>query len=591
MSQPPPEPATLPVPPDPPPGLEQRVAELEGTLARLEARLSALEVGGPMRRPRSVEEESEPEVSLLPQSPIEIMGLVGRVCLILAGAFLIRAFSDAGRLPLPAGVPLGLAYGMLWAFQADRAGRAGRRVAASFHAVTSALIVYPLLLEATTKFHVLSPGLAALALLGVTGVLAAVCWRQDLHGMFWATVLAALGTGFVLMLATAALEAFTAAFILLGAASLWLTYGRRWYGIRWPVALVADVSVFALTSLVAWSGGPPEAYRHLSPGRAAALGLALVGVYLGSLVVRILQRHRAVNPFEAIQAALVLLVGFGGALRAAHAAGSGEAALGALAFACGAGCYALAFAFVERQTETGANFTFFSSVALVFVLAGCLILLPGPARVLGLVLLGLLSVGLSLRYRRSILRTHGTVALALAALSSDLLARSLDVFFRPAQASGDPFGGAALLVLASLAAAHAAGIWARRPEDEAPWAVRLPSFILAALALVGLSAMVMAVLTRLLAGAPPEPAAMAVTRTGVLAAAAVALAGIGRLAPASEAVWLVYPVLALSGLKLLVEDFAKGRPLTLFLALGLLGVALVVAPWILKGRKAPAPEG
>lgn len=569
---------------EPPPGAEQRLALLEATVARLETRLAALEAGAPLRRPRPVEEEPEADLRPLPRSPLEVMAQVGRVFLILAGAFLIRALSDAGRLPLPAGVALGLAYGVLWAVLADRAGGAGRRMAAAFHAVTAALVAFPLLLEATVKFHVLGPGLAAMALLGVTVLLAGVCWRRDLHGVFWACVLAGLATGFGLMLATAALEAFTAVFLVLGAGSLWLTYGRRWHGIRWPVALVADVSVFALTSLAAWSGGPPEAYRHLVPGRAIALGLGLVAVYLGSLAARILQRHRAVNPFEALQAAVVLLVGFGGALRVAHATNSGEAALGLLAFACGAACYVLAFAFVERQTETGANFAFFSSVALVFVLAGCLIVLPGSARTFGLLLLGLLSVGLALRHRRAVLLIHGTVALAVASLASGLVGRSLEVVLRPAELPAEPFGGAALLVLAALACAHAAGVQARGAEP-ARWPVRLPSFVLAALAALGLCALAMALLTRLVAGDPPEPAAMAVTRTAVLAGAAVFLAGLGRVAPASEAAWLVYPVLGLAGLKLLVEDFAKGRPLTLFLALGLLGAALVLAPRLLKGRR------
>ena len=90
------------------------------------------------------------------------------------------------------------------------------------------------------------------------------------------------------MLATAALEAFSAVFIALGGASLWLTYGRRWHGIRWPVALVADLSVFALTSLAAWSGGPPEAYRHLSAPRAILLGLLGLRLalhdYIGHLI-------------------------------------------------------------------------------------------------------------------------------------------------------------------------------------------------------------------------------------------------------------------------------------------------------------------
>lgn len=576
--------------PEPPPTADQRLALLETTVARLEARLSVLEAGATLRRARTVEEEPEADVQLLPGSPMEVMALVGRVCLILAGAFLIRALSDAGRLPLPAGVALGLAYGVLWAVQADRAGAAGRRLAASFYAVTAGLIAFPLLLEATVKFHVLSPGLAAAGLLGVMVLFAAVCWRRDVHGLFWASTLAGLATGFALMLATAALEAFTSVFLLLGAGSLWLTYGRRWHGIRWPVALVADLAVFALTSLVAWSGGPPEAYRHLVPGRAVALGLGLVAVYLGSLAVRILQRHRAVNPFEVVQAGVVLLVGFGGAVRAAQAGGGGAVWLGVLAFLAGAACYALAFDFVEQQRDTGGNFAFFSTIALAFVVASCLIALSGSVRIFGLTLLGLFSVGLARRFGRDVLLAHGTAALAVAALASGLVGRSLEVFLRPAQVPAEPFGGAAFAVLAALGSAHAAAVWGRGSEG-AGWARRLPSFLLAALFLLGGSALAMALLTRAVAGDPPEPAAMAVTRTAVLAVAAVLLAGLGRVAPASEAAWLVYPVLGLAGLKLLVEDFAKGRPLTLFLALGLLGAALVLAPRLLKGRGAPGEAG
>ena len=52
-----------------------------------------------------------------------------------------------------------------------------------------------------------------------------------------------------------------------------------------------------------------------------------------------------------------------------------------------------------------------------------------------------------------------------------------------------------------------------------------------------------------------------------------------------EASWLVYPVLVLGGLKLLVEDFPAGRPLTLLIALALYGGALVLAPRLARKRK------
>jgi hypothetical protein len=45
-----------------------------------------------------------------------------------------------------------------------------------------------------------------------------------------------------------------------------------------------------------------------------------------------------------------------------------------------------------------------------------------------------------------------------------------------------------------------------------------------------------------------------------------------------EAGWLSYALLALGGIKLIVEDFPRGRPGTLFLALAFYGAALILAP-------------
>jgi len=42
-----------------------------------------------------------------------------------------------------------------------------------------------------------------------------------------------------------------------------------------------------------------------------------------------------------------------------------------------------------------------------------------------------------------------------------------------------------------------------------------------------------------------------------------------------EAGWLVYPALAATGLKILLEDLPRGRPATLFLAFALYGAALI----------------
>jgi len=44
--------------------------------------------------------------------------------------------------------------------------------------------------------------------------------------------------------------------------------------------------------------------------------------------------------------------------------------------------------------------------------------------------------------------------------------------------------------------------------------------------------------------------------------------------------WLVYPVLAAGGVRLVLDDFRHSEPSTLFIALALYGAALAFAPRI-----------
>jgi hypothetical protein len=53
------------------------------------------------------------------------------------------------------------------------------------------------------------------------------------------------------------------------------------------------------------------------------------------------------------------------------------------------------------------------------------------------------------------------------------------------------------------------------------------------------------------------------------------LGWLGRREAWREAGWLVYPLLAATGLKILLEDLPRGRPATLFVAFALYGAALV----------------
>jgi hypothetical protein len=590
--------------------LEARLEALATAVLRLEARIATLEGAAPAhsRPPEALSQELSRSAAALSAValPVEglpgtvsLMGLIGRVCLILGGATLIRALVDAGSIHRGWGVALGLAYALIWSLLADRARS---KLDAAFHALASILIAYPLLVESSARFGILTPGLAALLLLTVTCLHIAVAWRRDLHPIIWAATLASLGSGLALMAALRAIEPFLAVFLLLGVGSLWLTYGRKWHGLRWPVALAADLGVLILTSLAAWPGGTPEAYHGITPGRGMLLALALVLGYLGSFALRMLQRQRAVTAFEVTQTTLVLLLGFGGALRVGLAAGTGVGLLGAGAALAGVGCYATALPFAEDLEATRANFNFFTFLGLIFLLLGGPLLLPLPTFAVLVGFLGLGAMQAGLQVRRTVPMLQSGLYLGAAAAASGLAAWTFRAFLGPA-GPVTPLASAGLLVLACLAGTLALFLL-RRPAASTTAKVRPLLLLLGAATAAGFGALaIRAGSLALGAGSSAGPDAgpvdaglLAVLRTAVLSSLAILLAWSGRRLSALNLRWLVYPLLVVTALKFLFEDLAVGRPLTLFLGFMCFGTTLILAPRLLKtptpteGGGAPNPS-
>ncbi|WP_257304675.1 hypothetical protein [Geothrix campi] len=560
-------------------GLEARVEALEATLQATPGRPAPTALPFPPTRPRT---EEAPLLDPSLPSPTRVLGLIGRVCLILGGAYLIRTLVDAGTVPHGVGVGLGLAYAATWAILGLRARRP---LDAAFRTLASILIAYPLVVESSTHFGILAPGVAAFILVAAAGLHAVVAWRRDLHAVLWMATLAALGSGFIVMMAQRAIEPFAAAFLALGAGALWLTYGRRWHGLRWPTALAADAGVLILTLLAAWPGVSQSVYRGLSQNRALFLALALAAIYIGSFAVRMLQRRRVVNAFEYIQTALVLLVGFGGAVRVSLASGSGTALLGAGVSLAGVGCYAAAVPFVDDQEETRANFNFFTFLALIFLLLGGSFVLPPPVFATGCGVLGLVAMLAALRLRRKVLVYQSGLYLTASALASGLGAWALHVFMDPAGPTAPPTP-AGLACLVALFATLAVFL-ARRPPDPVTVLMRPAVLVMGALAAVGLGALG---IWACCGGRTPDPGGLALARTLVLSALAIALAWLGRRVPVLELRWMVYPLLAVTTLKFLFEDLAQGRPLTLFLAFMGFGATLIAAPRLLRNPAAPETD-
>ena len=330
-------------------------AELLARIKALETRVAALETV-----------VAEPEAEAPAAAPVApepgalaggaALGLTGRTCLILGGAFLIRSLTDSGSLPAPAGVALGLGYAALWALLAHRSASKGQGPWAAFQVFAAAAIAFPLLWETTVRLKAMPPGLSSAAMFLWSTLFVSVAIGHNLRRVAWMTVLGSLATAFSIMAATSAITEFAPFFILAGGATLILSGDGTWRGLRWPAALAADLAILAMVLLFLSPGGSELLARDLRPDLVLASALTFVGLNLGAFLYRILSRPRAVGAFEVFQTVAVLSVGFLGAVRVALASGGGMGLLGVSALAFGLGCYACAFAFVGKETEGSLDF-------------------------------------------------------------------------------------------------------------------------------------------------------------------------------------------------------------------------------------------
>jgi hypothetical protein len=531
----------------------------------------------PMRPEAAASEDAEAlEVPALPQGGL---ALAGRTLLVLAGAYLVRALTDAGTLPAFTGVALGLAYAGFWQLRAGREALGGRRASAALHALASSVIAFPLVWETTARFGLLGPRGAGLAVVALSALGLAVAWRSHLTADAWLTTLAACAT--VLALLASTHDPVTALLTLLpiAAALEWLAFRDAWLGLRWCVAASADTVAILLVA-VTLRPHPPESYPALTASGAAGALLALPALYITGIAARTLLRGQPVRLFEAVQGTLAVLVGLGGARRvlAAHELPGALPAL--LAVGLGGLCYAVAFAHAERRPGQGRNFYFYSTAGGLLSLGGTLELGLGSALPLVWAGLGLAAVALGRRFERTTLCVHGALYLTAGAAGSGLL-----------QAGGLALAGptAAACAWAAWAVAGGAAVaWAvlagdqRRPESVA---ARLPRLLVAFLVVLALAGAARWALEATLGDELRSDAgAAAVARSAVLAALVVGLAWLARRGQ-PELAWLVYPLVALGGLKLLMQDLRAGRPATLVLSLGLYGAVLILVPRLLKSRE------
>ncbi len=568
--------------------VSRRLRALEARLADLEAQLAA-GGGGGGREPAGVSRRLAPASAPPPRDPTApwLPGL-GRMMLVLAGAYLLRALTEAGALAATLGVTAGVAYALSAVWLTDRLARAGNRTGASLLGTASALVAYPLLWETATRQQ-LPTAAAALCLALVTSLGLAAASRHRLTELGWLYVLGALVTATGLAWQSPSPALFGIEVVFLGAATAWFAYGRGWWGPRWPVAAAANALVLLLVALAIRQGEPLAGRPRPAHGPALALALLLPATYLATFCSQLLRRRRAAGPFEILQSLGCILAGVAGAALVLHADGRPLAPLGAVVLLLGLAAQAAAFGVVQRRRDGDWSLFYFAGLGLLLMMAGTALVLPPSwlAYVWGA--LGIAAAAAGGRRDQWILRLHSVAYLAGAAVAAGLAGSALRALVWPAPTAGGRPGTAALTVWLLAILGYALLTATRHRRAPAAWE-RLPRFLVAMIAIGGAAALVVLGLEGWLArwGLGSQAAVLAAVRSFVLAAAAVATAAASRRVRLRELGWFVGPALVLGGIKLLAEDVRHGTPASLFFGFACFGIALIVAPRLRRRVGLPA---
>jgi hypothetical protein len=557
--------------------LSRQVRKLEERVHALEQRLGMPPTERPAAVPAPQRAGGIPESSLAETA--KAVPVVGRALLGLAGAYLLRALTEGGVLPVHVGVAAGILYALCWLPLATRVAAAHRAVAA-VHAATSVAILMPLLWEALHRFHVLSSWTVAGILAGVSVFGLAISWRGRLSGVEAITTLACLATAATLLPVTRDLAPFTLALLATSAAVEFSAYFEHALGLRWVAALFADLAALLLVYIVTRPAGFPGGYAPIPRGFVLGALTALLGIYLASTMVRTLWRGAVFTGFEAAQWLVAFLLSLGGALQMTHYEPAAMRAVSVFSLAASATCYVISFAFLG-EGKHGRNFYMYSTFGLLLAVSGSSLLVSGTALAAVLSALAFVCLWIGREADRMTLKWHGTLYLLVAAAGSGLWVWSTERLL----GAGDiraPLAPAASIGAGAAVLGYTLTFRSRRTSDW-PWPRRLIVLLLAANCIWTVGGLAAEALAWVSAGVGLSAAPFRPTlRTAVLTGLSVAAAWTGVRSRRFELAWVVYPLMAVAAYKLVVQDFLQGQTLPLFAGLFLYGGALVFLPRILQ---------
>lgn len=560
--------------------------QLTEQLRALERRVAALErqpeksAPAPTESPDTALEHPRPWLGFPSgATPSGAVPVLGKAVLGIAGAYLLRALAESSSIPKLPVLFVAILYACFWMFWAVRADTASRFASVTY-AVTSALILSPLLWESTVRFQVLAPAFAAVVLVAFVVLAMALAWQRDLQLIPWVATLATVTTAVALIIATRELVPLTASLLAVALATeIAACLGHR-LSLRAIPALAVDFAVWLLVYVMA-SEALPEGYRAASPLTLTALCLTLLAIYGGSIGVRSFALRHRITIFEVAQGVLAFVLASFGTMRATH--NSAAPSLGVLFLLLAAVCYWGALSRFVDASHTRNRRVCANWAAALFLAGSFLLFSPN----LQLPFLCLAAVAAAFVYTRTAklsLGMHASLYLAAAAAVSPL-----PLYAESALAGSVPSSPDWRLSLVALSALLCYVIGSRYAEAQAKR--RLLWVIPAVLVGFTSAALVVVALVGFATGRYALDAShLSVIRTVVNCVLALALGYLGSTWKRVELGWVAYAAVAFGTLKLLFEDLRFGNAASLVVSLLFYGLVLILLPKLTR-RSAPESSG
>lgn len=497
--------------------------------------------------------------------------IVGKAVLGIAGAYLLRALAESTSVPKLPVLALAILYACFWLVWAVRVHRSSGFASVAY-AVTSALILSPLLWESTVRFKVLSPVVSAAVTVGFVVLAIALAWRRDLQLIPWVATLASIATALALIIETHDLVPLTAALLSVAIVTEAAACLGHRLTLRAIPALAADFAVWLVVFILA-SETVPEGYRAAGISTIAILSILLFVTYAASIGLRSFALRHSITAFEIGQTAVAFALAAYGVLRATH--GSAARSVGACLLLVAGVCY-WGTLFRFREESQTRNRRVSATWAALLLISGGLLLFTTHLQILFLASAAMLVTALYTRTRKVTLGIHASVYIAAA-----LGVSTVPTFAANALVEDVPGIPDWQLWLVGLTGAVCHLLGSRNAGDQARR--RLLWLVPAAIVTLITATLAVAGITRLASiYGQVTASSLSMIRTAVICASALILGILGARRNRVELIWLAYATIALGTLKLFLEDLRFGNALTLVISLLFYGLILILLPRLTK---------